>query len=1015
MMAGGCGNNEGCAGTYATGGGCFGGCMNTGFAGGGGCLGFDGCGCSHTSGWGGGCAGCGGCSLPAVIGGRRGSSSVDFFAAFDMVSGVELGPITKTRNTLANDDTLDLLLDDDALEQMDNELFEPLSNFDDDVKLVMMEVITEKVRRILSLNPAKYGENGKLPFGLLPYKKEENNHMFSADLMERLQLLELRITEFGEENTQLQAQHAASREAIATWKQKCAKLQADFDELRKEKNKLPEPEVEVKPKRTLELPPAEAAAPVPANATGFTEQEVKQRIAEAVQPWKDNLAELEKALRMAENQLKYLNDQLLDAKAEAHKAQAELAYLQTQLNGKLASRRETRKEQQDIAAPLPTSDMDLASAPARPPTAPAPAQAQAQASALASAPHEDDDSDSNLHLRVQLRRQKRVLKATLGRFHDVMSKVGQVAMAFDPEAAKEIQEWKAQLEKVMGHRTGGDGSKAVDSVLGSRLSTPGSMTLSGMFSRGSDRGHLTGTPCTAPFSRGQERYGLLGTFPDHEISTPRREKLSSAVSKTIGPDPNDSKGSHGDASDEGRDMFDGDSINRSTPMRMDSAGGKLGFRTTATSISSGGAASWFKASGPPAGTSVATSMTPERGMSRGPSQVELYTELDLEDDDLTHDAAVVDALPVFEDWMLTTMDTLDKIKQEKEAQDLALRADRLGRRHLIEDVKASDLSAAELARRQRELEEQRKKCREQQDEISRLLITIDELRKRLGHMKQLLDASGTNISSILTTSGLRDVMEVNSGPRLKCVFDRLYLDAVERIERHSLIRDQVSLANRAYSTVVDAVTTEDGGQRADAVPDFEHLSATAAANVRGMWYHTEYLFRRTCEYAMTQGLEASILQAGSSISELQKALGELDARRGNEEELKPRQPERLPCRRSERKLVPFASMHGNTAAMHSPSKAPKVVEIESMPFTAYVAAIRDAQEAGHTEWRSGASPELKRMKTENLQQDTRTLKAAVAEPKRLGDRASSLSRSMPTLPSLPKGRRFFQTNTEGHS
>ena len=62
------------------------------------------------------------------------------------------------------------------------------------------------------------------------------------------------------------------------------------------------------------------------------------------------------------------------------------------------------------------------------------------------------------------------------------------------------------------------------------------------------------------------------------------------------------------------------------------------------------------------------------------------------------------------------------------------------------------------------------------------------------------------------------------------------------------------------------------------MPDFERLNDTTDATIRGMWhappcctqlsisahvcnfaawrYHTEYLFRRACEYAMTQGVEA---------------------------------------------------------------------------------------------------------------------------------------------------------------
>ena len=52
---------------------------------------------------------------------------------------------------------------------MDNEIYEPLKQFDPDLRDLMMDCITEKVWRILSLDPSKY-KNGRLPFGLKPDK-----------------------------------------------------------------------------------------------------------------------------------------------------------------------------------------------------------------------------------------------------------------------------------------------------------------------------------------------------------------------------------------------------------------------------------------------------------------------------------------------------------------------------------------------------------------------------------------------------------------------------------------------------------------------------------------------------------------------------------------------------------------------------------------------------------------------------------------------------------------------------
>jgi hypothetical protein len=95
-------------------------------------------------------------------------------------------------------------------------------------------------------------------------------------------------------------------------------------------------------------------------------------------------------------------------------------------------------------------------------------------------------------------------------------------------------------------------------------------------------------------------------------------------------------------------------------------------------------------------------------------------------------------------------------------------------------------------------------------------------------------------------------------PRLKGVFERLYQDSIQRIQRLGLIRERMVLANRAYSAVVDAMV--DNKPVDDSIPDLTRLNSTTSAALRGMWYHTEYLFRHACEYAMGQGIEASLLK-----------------------------------------------------------------------------------------------------------------------------------------------------------
>jgi len=64
---------------------------------------------------------------------------------------------------------------------IENELYEPLNSFDDDTKEMMIDVVNEKVRRILSLDPAKF-VNGKLPFGLRPDTDDKEEQQKIVDL-----------------------------------------------------------------------------------------------------------------------------------------------------------------------------------------------------------------------------------------------------------------------------------------------------------------------------------------------------------------------------------------------------------------------------------------------------------------------------------------------------------------------------------------------------------------------------------------------------------------------------------------------------------------------------------------------------------------------------------------------------------------------------------------------------------------------------------------------------------------
>ncbi|CAK9102646.1 unnamed protein product, partial [Durusdinium trenchii] len=162
-----------------------------------------------------------------------------------------------------------------------------------------------------------------------------------------------------------------------------------------------------------------------------------------------------------------------------------------------------------------------------------------------------------------------------------------------------------------------------------------------------------------------------------------------------------------------------------------------------------------------------------------------------------------------------------------------------------------------------------------EEEISRLLLTIDELRKRLENIRVVsMDAGpgvASSVDSIMEKVGLKDIVDSSfaSGlprnpPVLKGVFERLYSDAIQRIQRYSLIRQQMLLANKTYASVVDAISATDA-EEAKKIPDFDAVNDTTDSTIRGMWYQTEYLFRRACEYAMAQGVEASLIKAQQSL------------------------------------------------------------------------------------------------------------------------------------------------------
>merc|ERR550532_401017 len=95
------------------------------------------------------------------------------------------------------------------MEQMDHELFEPLDDFDEDMREILIDCVNEKVRRILSLDPSKF-QNGKLPFGLRPDKMSASEE----ELEKEIRKLNARIDALEEERDRFRKEAEALRRQI---------------------------------------------------------------------------------------------------------------------------------------------------------------------------------------------------------------------------------------------------------------------------------------------------------------------------------------------------------------------------------------------------------------------------------------------------------------------------------------------------------------------------------------------------------------------------------------------------------------------------------------------------------------------------------------------------------------------------------------------------------------------------------------------------------------------------------
>jgi hypothetical protein len=319
------------------------------------------------------------------------------------------------------------------------------------------------------------------------------------------------------------------------------------------------------------------------------------------------------------------------------------------------------------------------------------------------------------------------------------------------------------------------------------------------------------------------------------------------------------------------------------------------------------------------------------------------------------------------------------------------------------------------------------RVKKQQDEITRLLLTIDELRARIESIGQIATDSGpeaaTVIRSTMTKAGLKEIMEVHRDPpKLKGVFERLYQDALQRITRLGLIRERMLIANQAYSNIVNALVSKDDSVGPESIPDLDRLSSTAAATLSGMWYNTDFLFKHACDYAIAQGVESSLSKNQIlSLAEMMDAAHE--EQDGNADDNDPNSPnfrarrkatgnrDRLPGRRSDRSREfpgsgesarAFWSLPGGLQGPKSPRSHRKdtLSDPGQTSFSSYVTALREARgDLRADEWPRCTLPEKKVKVGDGVAFCPKTLKASIA-----GSRS---------LPVLPKGRGGISAHETG--
>lgn len=327
---------------------------------------------------------------------------------------------------------------------------------------------------------------------------------------------------------------------------------------------------------------------------------------------------------------------------------------------------------------------------------------------------------------------------------------------------------------------------------------------------------------------------------------------------------------------------------------------------------------------------------------------------------------------------------------------------------------------AEIERLRAENDELRKGSQALQDENSRMLLMMDEMRGRV----EKLGGHSAEVDDALEKTGLRVLVNAGGGQqRLKDVFSRLYQDGVQRVQRYCLIRSQMLSATQAATEMVTSLSHKTEVDRAgeDIVPDLGRLSATACAALNGMWYSTDYLFRRACAYAMAQGVDSVGKMHASAISELMEESGSLTgiltkrslgvegdpfnrSRKRGARHAESRCP---PCRHGDRPVGPPEGPQPE-AAVRSPRKMRQeaVADPEPTAFTVYVAGIREARGDLRTnEWpRLEQYPSGKLTSSKGMPLNGSMPLGGTSSKSKGGASGKKVISGSQSLPAIPKGR-----------